>query len=71
MSAHRDRFALLLDGGFVEKRLVDGIILVKADADMIPTMKLARREGLRMFLHVMETPNRRDELLVHADRTLG
>lgn len=53
------------------KRLVDGIILVTADADMIPAMKLARREGLRVLLHLMETPNRRDELLVHADRMLG
>lgn len=52
------------------KRLVDGIVLVTADADMIPAMKLARREGLRVFLHLMETPNRREELLVHADRTL-
>lgn len=53
------------------KRLVDAILLVTADADMIPAMKLARREGLRVFLHTMDTPNRRDELLAHADRTLA
>lgn len=53
------------------KRLVDGIVLVTADADMIPAMKLARREGLRVYLHTMGTPDRRDELLLHADRVLG
>jgi hypothetical protein len=34
-------------------------------------MKLARRKGLRVLLHLLETPSRRDELLIHADRTLG
>lgn len=53
------------------KRLVEGVVLVTADADMIPAMKLARREGLRVYLHTMGTPDRRDELLVHADRVLG
>lgn len=53
------------------KRLVGAILLVTADADMIPAMKLARREGLRVFLHTMDTPNRRDKLLAHADRTLA
>jgi len=53
------------------KRLVDGIVLVTADADMIPAMKLARREGLRVYLHIMGTSAHRDALLVHADRVLG
>jgi uncharacterized LabA/DUF88 family protein len=53
------------------KRLVEDILLVTADADMIPAMKLARRKGLRVLLHLLETPSRRDELLIHADRTLG
>jgi uncharacterized LabA/DUF88 family protein len=53
------------------KRLVSSVVLVTADADMIPAMKLARREGLRVFLHTMGTPDRRRELLVHADRVLG
>lgn len=38
---------------------------------MIPAMKLARREGLRVYLHTMGTPERRYDLLVHADRVLG
>lgn len=53
------------------KRIVGGIVLVTADADMIPAMKLARRESLRVYLHTMGTPDRRDDLLVHADRVLG
>jgi uncharacterized LabA/DUF88 family protein len=32
------------------KRIVDRIILFSGDADMIPAMKLARREGLQVFL---------------------
>jgi uncharacterized LabA/DUF88 family protein len=53
------------------KRLVSSVVLVTADADMIPAMKLARREGLRVYLHTMGTPDRRHDLLVHADRVLG
>ena len=53
------------------KRLVEAVVLVTADADMIPAMKLARREGLRVYLHTMATPDRRRELFVHADRVLG
>ena len=32
------------------KRLVDGIVLFSGDTDMIPAMKLARREGIQVFL---------------------
>jgi uncharacterized LabA/DUF88 family protein len=32
------------------KRLVDRIILFSGDADMIPALKLARREGLQVFV---------------------
>lgn len=53
------------------KRLVSSVVLVTADADMIPAMKLARREGLRVYLHTMGTPDRRHDLFVHADRVLG
>ncbi len=48
------------------KRLVFGVVLISGDADMIPAMKLARREGLRVYLDVMKNPVRRD-LKVHAD----
>jgi uncharacterized LabA/DUF88 family protein len=32
------------------KRLVDRIILISGDTDMIPAMKLARREGAQVVL---------------------
>jgi uncharacterized LabA/DUF88 family protein len=32
------------------KRLVDRIILFSGDADMIPALKLARREGLQVYV---------------------
>jgi uncharacterized LabA/DUF88 family protein len=48
------------------KRLVTGVVLLTGDSDMIPAMKLARREGLRVYLDVMGHPVRR-ELKVHAD----
>jgi uncharacterized LabA/DUF88 family protein len=32
------------------KRLVERIILFSGDTDMIPAMKLARREGLQVFV---------------------
>lgn len=53
------------------KRLVSGVVLVSGDSDMVPAMKLARREGLRVYLHAMGHPERRRELVVHADRVLG
>lgn len=35
------------------KRIVDTIVLVTGDADMVPAMKFARREGLRVYLDTM------------------
>ncbi len=32
------------------KRIVDRIVLFSGDADMIPALKLARREGVRVFV---------------------
>ncbi len=32
------------------KKVVDRIILFSGDTDMIPAMKLARREGLQVFV---------------------
>ncbi|MDE2879426.1 NYN domain-containing protein [Candidatus Palauibacter soopunensis] len=48
------------------KRFVSTIVLVTGDADFIPAMKLARREGLRVLLdHLGRHVN--SELRVHAD----
>ena len=51
------------------KRLVGTVVVVTGDSDMVPAMKLARREGLRVFLDALGHPVR-PELKVHADRII-
>jgi uncharacterized LabA/DUF88 family protein len=48
------------------KRLIDGIALVTGDSDFIAPMKLARKEGIRIYLETMGHPVY-IELKVHAD----
>ncbi len=38
------------------KRIVDRVILVSGDTDMIPAMKLARREGVQVVLVEVLSP---------------
>lgn len=38
------------------KRIVDRVILISGDIDMIPAMKLARREGVQVVLAELKTP---------------
>ena len=38
------------------KRLVGAVVLVSGDADMVPALRFARREGLRTYLHTMGFP---------------
>lgn len=52
------------------KRLVAAIVVVTGDADLVPAMKLARREGLRVFLDTLGRASVRPELKIHADRIL-
>ena len=49
------------------KRLADTVVLVTGDADMIPAMRFARREGLRVGLCTMGQPGTRRDLRAHAD----
>jgi len=49
------------------KRLCDQLILISADTDMIPAMKLARKEGLRVFLHMFSSAAHTSRLAFHAD----
>jgi len=51
------------------KRIVDIAVLVTGDADLVPAMKLARREGLRVYLDPMGNPVR-PSLTEHADFVL-
>lgn len=48
------------------RQLVQTIVVVTGDSDLIPAFKLARREGLRVYLEHMGMPVR-PELKVHAD----
>jgi len=54
------------------KRLVDRIVLISGDSDMIPAMKLARREGIQVVLVNISTRSPVSELVEDADlvRTL-
>jgi len=50
------------------KRLVSVIVIVSGDSDLVPAMKLARREGLRVYLDALGNRHIRPELKKHADR---
>ena len=49
------------------KRLVDTVVLVTGDADMVPAMRFARREGLWVGLCALGFDGIRRELRAHAD----
>ena len=53
------------------KRLVSTVVVVTADSDLVPAMKFARREGLRVYLDTLGGGRVRPELKVHADRVLS
>ena len=48
------------------RRTADVLVLVTGDSDFVPAMKLARTEGLRVYLHSMGL-GLNPELLHHAD----
>lgn len=52
------------------KRIVDILVLVTGDSDFVPAMKLARKEGVRVYLQTLGNPVHRD-LKVHADLVIG
>jgi len=51
------------------KRIVAVLVLVTGDSDFVPAMKLARKEGLKVYLATLGHGVRR-ELKVHADFVL-
>ena len=51
------------------KHTVEALVLVTGDSDFVPAMKLARKEGLRVYLDCMGHPVLR-ELKAHADIVL-
>ena len=52
------------------KRLVQAVVLVTGDSDMVPAMRFARREGLRVYLHTMGLVGVRSVLKAEADIAL-
>jgi uncharacterized LabA/DUF88 family protein len=52
------------------KRLVSTIVIVTGDGDLVPAMRLARREGLRVYLDTIGQSHVRPELKKHADRVM-
>ena len=48
------------------KRLVGHVVVITADADMVPALKLARREGLQVYLDCLSGPGP-EELRIHSD----
>ncbi len=49
------------------KRLVSTVVVVSGDSDMVPAMRFARREGLRVGLCPLGFAGIRRELRAHAD----
>ncbi|MBR5887755.1 MAG: NYN domain-containing protein [Akkermansia sp.] len=52
------------------RKNVQTIVLITGDSDMVPALKLARREGLRVYCVQMDTQHITDELKIHSDRIL-
>lgn len=52
------------------KRLVTDIAVVTGDSDMVPALKLARREGLRVYLDRMGIGGCA-QLCIHSDHVIG
>lgn len=52
------------------KRLVSAIVVVAGDSDLVPALKFARTEGLRVYLDTLGRRSVRPELKTHADRVL-
>lgn len=53
------------------KRLVSDIIVVTGDLDIVPAFKLARTEGLRVYVDMMGSGTASDKLRIHSDCVLG
>jgi hypothetical protein len=81
MMGLEERYAILFDGDYVKNTLknrtgkyplADEIFSeTHAPSDLVPAMKLARREGLRVLLDTLGNQGVRPELKIHSDRMLG
>lgn len=53
------------------KRLVSDIVVVTGDLDIVPAFKLARTEGLRVYVDMMGSESVSEKLRIHSDCVLG
>lgn len=53
------------------RKSVHTIVLITGDSDMVPALKLARREGLRVYCVQMDGNHLTDELKIHSDRIIS
>ena len=51
------------------RQVVDVLVLVSGDSDLVPAMKFARAQGLRVYIEALGNPVRR-EMNAHADFVL-
>jgi uncharacterized LabA/DUF88 family protein len=52
------------------RRHVDEIVIVTGDSDLVPALRFARREGLRVYLDFLGARAVVRDLIAHADRVL-
>ena len=54
------------------KGIAKSMVVVTGDSDLVPALKFARKEGVRVFLHTLGMGvGTREELRVHVDVVLG
>lgn len=51
------------------RKLAQNVVLVTGDSDFVPVLKLARKEGMRVYLDHMGNPTSQ-QLRAHADRVI-
>lgn len=53
------------------KRLVSTVVIASGDSDLVPAMKLARTEGLRVYLAIFQKSRISRDLRIHNDYILA
>lgn len=49
------------------RQLVDTVVIITGDSDILPAMKLARREGVRVYIVAFKERKLTDDLIIHSD----
>lgn len=57
--------------GMAFRKTVETVILFSGDTDLIPALKLARKEGLRIVSVIPDKGNLASSLIEHSDRSIG